>query len=237
MSHVTQLDRPSRSTRPRLDLLAAAVLALAAAPAAAVQPFAADYQASYMGVQGTGKMSLVAQGADRWKYSFSIDSPVARVAQSTVFEDVAGQWRPLSSSDSAMLLVKKTSKDGVYDWKKGVATWSGDVKPERAGPVQLQRGDMDAMMINLALARDVAAGRPLSYRMVEDGRVKQLTYEVAGKESITVSGKPTQATRVVRTDGRKQTIAWVVDGLPVPARILQRKDGKDDIDLRIKSVR
>jgi len=29
----------------------------------------------------------------------------------------------------------------------------------------------------------------------------------------------------------------VVDGLPVPARILQKKDGKDELDLVLKSVR
>ena len=96
---------------------------------------------------------------------------------------------------------------------------------------------MDGMLLNLALARDVAAGKPLNYRMVDDGRAKQLSYTVAGKEQITIDGKAQQATKVVRTDGEKQTIAWVVDGLPVPARILQKRNGKDEMDLRIKSVR
>jgi Protein of unknown function (DUF3108) len=216
---------------------AAAMLLLAAAPVWAVKPFSADYLASYMGLQGNGRMTLVSQGADRWKYTLSIDSNIAQLSQSTVFEDQGGEWRPLSSNDSSMLLIKKVNKDAKYDWGKGVATWSGDVKSDRAGPVKLQKGDMDAMMINLALARDVMAGKPLNYRMVEDGRVKQLSYEVAGKEAITIDGKSQQATKVVRTDGNKQTIAWVVQGLPVPARILQKKDGKDDIDLRIKSMR
>ena len=39
-----------------------------------------------------------------------------------------------------------------------------------------------------------------------------------------------------RTDGNKQTIVWVVDGLPVPARILQRKGGKDEMDLQLTSL-
>jgi hypothetical protein len=30
---------------------------------------------------------------------------------------------------------------------------------------------------------------------------------------------------------------WVVEGLPLPARVLQRKNGKDEIDLEIISVR
>jgi hypothetical protein len=103
--------------------------------------------------------------------------------------------------------------------------------------VKLQAGDLDAMLVNLAIARDVAAGKPLHYRMVDDGRAKELTYTVAGKEQITVAGKSQQATKVTRTDGNKQTVVWVVDGLPAPARILQRKNGEDEMDLQLQGVR
>ena len=223
-----------RISRVRTTLRAAAVLAFAVAPAWAIEPFSADYQASYMGLQGTGRMNLVAQGGGRWKYSMVIDSKLAQISQSTVFEDRGGQWRPLSSNDASMLLIKKVNRTAAYDWNKGVATWSGDVKPDRAGPVKLQAGDMDAMMINLALARDAASGAPLRYRMVEDGRSKQLDYSVAGKEAITVAGKSQQAIKLVRADGDKQTIAWVVQGIPVPVRILQREKGKDALDLRLQ---
>lgn len=218
-------------------LFAAALLALASLPALAIKPFSADYQASYMGLNSTGRMTLQPQGEHRWKYSLNIGSGGIQLNQSTVFDEHDGQWRPLSGSDSSLLLIKKTDKGASYDWNKGVATWSGDVKPDRAGPVQLQPGDVDALLLNLTLVRDVAAGKPLHYRMVDDGRAKQLDFKVAGKETIDVGGKSMQATRVEQVaDGSRQIIVWVVDGLPVPARILRRKDGKDDIDLRIKSV-
>lgn len=216
--------------------LAAALCAFASAPALAVKPFTANYQASYMGLQGNGKMTLESQGNDRWKYTLSIGSNGIQLNQSTVFEDRDGKWRPLSGTDSSMLLIKKTDKQATYDWDKGVATWSGDVKADRAGPVKLQAGDVDALLLNLKLARDVPAGKPLQYRMVEDGRVKSMTYKVVGKEQVSVGGKTHTATKVSSRDGSKETVAWVVDGIPVPARILQRKDGKDEIDLRIKSV-
>jgi hypothetical protein len=153
-----------------------------------------------------------------------------------VFEDSNGQWRPVSNSDSSELLVKRRQKNAVYDWARGEARWSGDVKADRAGPVKLQSGDLDAMLINLAIARDVPAGKPLRYRMVDDGRVKQLNYQVSGKETISVAGKARQATKVVRIDGDKQEMLWVVDGMPVPARILRRKDGQDEMDLLLKSL-
>ena len=238
------------SKTSKLYGLLAATIVVAAAPAisaqpGAVQPFTADYQVYFQGSpQGTGQMSLAAAGDNRWKYSLNIKGTSgmaaiagADIAQSTVFEDKNGQWRPLSGTDSNKVLFKKTNKAATYDWSRGVASWTGDVKPERAGPVKLQAGDLDAMLINLALVRDVAAGKPLKYRMVDDGRVKQMNYTVAGKEQITVGGKSQQATKVVSSNGNKQTLAWVVDGLPVPARILQRDKGQDELDLRVKSVR
>lgn len=220
-----------------LPLLASAAIALASAPALAVKPFNANYTASYMGMQGNGNMSIASAGGGRWKYTMNIQNQMARLTQSTTFEDNNGKLRPLAGTDSSLLLIKKANKKATYDWSKGEARWSGDVKSERAGPVKLQAGDLDAMLVNLAVARDANAGKPMNYRMVDDGRVKQMHYKVVGKENLTIGGETRQATKVSHTDGDKQYIAWVVDGLPVPARILQRKDGKDEVDLRIQSLK
>lgn len=221
----------SKSTLPRATVLAVA-LALASGPALAVKPFNAAYQANYMGMAANGRMTLESAGGNRWKYTLQVTNKMANLVQTTVFEEVDGQLRPLSGSDTSSVIVKRKKKQATYDWAKGVATWTGDVKPDRAGPVKLQAGDMDALLLNLAIARDAVAGKPLRYRMVDDGRVRQLTYTVAGKEAITVDGRSQQATKVVGTSGDKQTTLWVVPGMPVPARIVQ-KDGNDVIELKI----
>lgn len=229
----------SNPFRPRHWLAAAAtaaVLVAASAPALAIEPFTANYQATYMGMKADGRMVLAEAGDNRWRYSLDISNSLASLSQKTTFEEHNGKWRPLSSRDTSKVLVKKSDKQAEYDWGAGVARWSGDVKEERSAPIKLQPGDMDALMINLALVRDVEAGKPLKYRMVDNGRVKQMSYTIAGKEQISVGGQTKQATKVVNTDGDKQTIAWVVDGMPVPARILQREDGADSIDLRVTSV-
>lgn len=235
---------PTRRLFSRRATFAAVMFAAATMPALAVEPFSADYQANYMGMQATGKMTLEPAGANRWKYSLDVGGMGAQMVQSTTFEAQGAQWRPISSVDSqqgnsglAAMLVKKKSVNANYDWGKGEARWTGDIKPDRAGPVKLQAGDMDGMMMNLALVRDVAAGKPLSYRLVEDGRVREQTFTVAGKETIDVGGRQQQATRVVREDGSRQITAWIVDGMPVPARILQRRDGRDHIDLKLTAVR
>lgn len=218
-------------------LLAAALLAAASAPALAVEAFTAQYNASALGMVGEGQMSVSPQPGNRWQYTLSVRNQAVDLSQKTVFDVQDGRMRPLSSSDTSRLLIKKKNVNTVYDWSKAQATWSGDVKPDRAGPVKLAAGDMDALLVNLAIVCDVAAGRPLTYRMVENGRAKPMIYQVAGKERITVAGKPQEATKVVRTDGDKQTIVWVVADAPVPARILQREKGQDTIDLTLKSWR
>src|SRR5690606_33698873 len=224
-------------TRPltRLPLLLG--LLCAALPAFALDPFSADYPASDMGRQADGTMTLAREAGDRWKYSLRIRNQVADLSQSTVFDEHQGTLRPLSSSDSSVALIKRKSVNARYDWKASQATWSGDVKPERRGPVKLQAGDMDALLINLAVARDLAAGKPLAYRMVDEGRVKPMRYEVGGKEPVTVAGKTHQATKVVRRDDKRETIAWIVPEMPVPARILQRENGQDTVDLTLKALR
>ena len=224
----------------RSTLLIAIAFTLASAPALAIKPFSADYQASYKGLSANGHMSLAPAGGDRWTYSLTINGAGAELKQSTVFEDKDGVWRPLSGSDSTRgvsglgaLLVKAKSSRADYDWNKGVATWSGDVKDDRAGPIPLQPGDVDALLLNLTLARDLAAGKSLRYRMVDDGRAKTLACQATGSDPLTIGGQQKPANKAVCDDGNKQIIVWVVDGLAAPARILQRKNGKDDIDLRL----
>lgn len=208
-----------------------------AAKAPELKPFTAVYEVSYMGLGGTGTMTLASAGGDRWRYSLDIDSAIAALKQTTTFEANGGRWRPLSNSDSANVLIRKNSKQATYDWNTHEARWSGDVRPDRAGPVALRDGDLDAMLLNLVIPRDLAAGDALDYRMVDNGRVRQLHYDVAGKDTVQVGGATKPATRISRTDGNKQQLLWVVDGLPVPARILQRRDGKNEMDLTLKSIR
>ena len=226
----------ARKLVPLAAGLALAAAAVQAAPAR-LKPFTATYEVSYMGLGGTGTMTLASAGGDRWNYGLEIDSAMATLSQRTQFAANGGKWRPLSNHDSSSLLVRKTSRDASYDWDSREARWSGDVKADRAGPVELHDGDLDAMLLNLAIPRDLAAGKPLAYRMVDNGLARNLRYDIVGKDSVEVGGKAQPATKVMRSDGDKRQVIWVVEGLPVPARILQRRDGRDEMDLKLRSIR
>ena len=217
--------------------LAALLLTAASLPALAIAPFKADYRASYMGLQADGVMQLERQQGNRWRYSLQVRNQMADLRQSTVFDIHNGHLRPLSSEDSANLLIKRRSIQADYDWAERQAVWRGDLRADRRGPVALREGDMDALLINLAVTRDLADGKPLSYRMVDEGRVRQMQWEVVGKEPVTVDGASKQATKVVRRTDKREMYVWLVPGMPVPARVLQRENGIDTVDLTVKSVR
>lgn len=222
-----------RLSRP----LAGLVLCLASLPAlASLAPFKADYRASYMGVTADGSMQLERAGEHNWRYTVQVRNQVADLRQSTEFDVAGGHYRPLRSTDSANLVFKRRTVNARYDWAAGQAHWEGDVKADRRGPVALQAGDMDALLINLAIVRDLAAGKPLRYRMVDEGRIKQMRYTTAGNETIQLGGRAVPVTRVSYVDGDKELIAWISREFPVPLRLLQRKNGRDELDLTIRAV-
>ena len=99
-------------------LLAATLLAAASAPALAVEAFTAQYNASALGMVGEGQMSVSPQPGNRWQYTLSVRNQAVDLSQKTVFDVQDGRMRPLSSSDTSRLLIKKKNVNTVYDWSK-----------------------------------------------------------------------------------------------------------------------
>lgn len=217
-------------------IASALTLLLAASQAWAVKPFVADYEASWKGVQANAQITLNRGGDNRWNYELSVSNQLGNSRQTTVFEEHGGSFRPLSGVDATQVLFKRSQKNATYNWAQREAHWSGDVKADRVGPVKLEDGDLDGMLINLAIVRDVAAGKSMNYRMVDNGVARPQTYQNMGKDTVTIAGQTRNATKVGRDSDGKQVIVWVVDGIPTPARILQRKDGKDELELTLRSV-
>ena len=229
-----------RALAPLFLLLAAHAPAHAASP---LQPFLASYQAFNGGaLAGTATMRLVRGDGDRWRIDLEIAGSRGfaglvrlNLDQSTVFDEAGGHLRPISQSTvrKALLFGRKTV--GTYDWNVGTARWTGDIKAERSKPVALREGDLSALLINLAIIRDAAPGKALSYRFVDGGRVRQHEYVAAAStETIEVGELGYEALRVSRSNGgNDEMIVWIADGVPTPVRILQRENGEDAIDLRL----
>ncbi len=216
-------------------LLASLLLALPAAQGTELSAFRGSYRTSYNGIPAEASVSLAPAGSGRWNYSLGIQSALGQIQRSAVVDASGERLRPVSNRETVSVVARsRRAKQGSYDWASRQARWSGDVKPERAGPIALQAGDVDGMTLNLAIVQDALAGRPMRYRMVENGKVSQLNFSIAGREAMTVAGRNLQTVRVSSSDGDTTRTLWVAEGIPVPVRILQRDE--DTIDLRLQRI-
>lgn len=208
-----------------------------------LQPFVATYSVLRDGKPfGDATLQLARLEGRRWRVDLGIRGTRGLIGlaglnlqQSTLFEAGDALYRPLSQSTVRKALIGSRKSTGVYDWSTQRAQWQGDVKQTRRAAVALREGDMSGLLINLALLRDAQPGATLQYRFVDDGRVRDHQYTVASvREPLTVDEISYDAMRITRTkhDG-EETILWVVEGVPMPVRILQRENGQDVNDLRL----
>ncbi|WP_334178357.1 DUF3108 domain-containing protein [Pseudoxanthomonas sp.] len=224
-------------------LLGLVLLAGPTAPALALEPFVASYQAYNEGkLAGSASMKVAPKSGGQWQIDLNVKGTrgFARLAglnieQSTVFDATGGQFRPLSQATVRHALFMGKKMVGTYDWGSHTAQWQGDIKKNRRAPLSLQPGDMSALLMNLAVIRDAAPGRRLDYRVVDNGRIREYQYVVSPEpETVTVEDLSYSALRVSRANGgNDETIFWVADGVPTPVRILQRENGQDGVDLRL----
>lgn len=224
-----------------------AILLMLGAPvghASALEPFVASYQVYRNGKPvGDATMQVLKADAERWRIDLGIRGTRGlagltgiNIQQSTLFDLVGTTYRPLSQSTVRRALFSGRKNAGVYDWNAQSARWQGDIKKTRRGAIALQDGDMSGLLINLAIIRDAQPGRTLNYRFVDDGRVRQQAYAVAGQlENMVIDELGYNAMRVnrVQNGGAEETILWVASGVPTPIRILQRENGQDSLDLRL----
>lgn len=210
-------------------------------------PFVAAYEVYRDGKAfGDATLQLAKLDGARWRVDLGIRGTHGLIGlaglnlqQSTLFDVSGDQYRPLSQSTVRKAVFGNRKSTGVYDWSRHQALWQGDVKKTRRGAVALQDGDMSGLLINLAVLRDAQPGATLQYRFVDDGRVRNHKYVVAGeREPQVVDEISYSAMRVTRAkSGSEETILWVVEGVPMPIRILQRENGEDVTDLRLKEYK
>lgn len=232
------------ATAPRAQEAPAATPSAVTAPAMPVRtlsPFVGTYEVSRDGHKlGNATMRLDHMANGNWQIDLDMrGSGLMRltglnIRQTTVFASDGVHYRPLHQSTTRRTLFSNRTRTGRYDWGAGVATWTGDVKASRRNPVPLREGDLDTLLIDLAVVRDAQPGNTLHYRHVDGGRANEQTYVVAAEPvGVVIDGLGYSATKVERVEGNDRTEVWVANGIPTPVRILQVEDGEDSTDLRL----
>jgi len=218
-----------------LLLAACAALSLATPARAELKPFTAQYSAKYKGIPASAVMVLAPRG-NQWTLAMNVENLAASMSQATLFtQSRTGLLMPLGGSDRASYVGQRKAVPARFNWKAMQAGWSGDAKPSRRGPVPIRAGDVDGLLLQLALAQDVPAGKALNYRVIENGKARPMSFRRAGTENVTVNGRSLAATKVVSTADGKTTTAWIAAGVPVPVRIVQAEGGSETISLRLTS--
>ncbi|AXI84058.1 DUF3108 domain-containing protein [Xylella taiwanensis] len=206
-------------------------------------PFVATYRAFYHGEEaGDATMQVSHSNNNQWQVKLIIRGRRGfasvlglNIEQSTMFEIHNSVYVPLTQSTVKKALLFGKKVNGIYDWNAGTAQWTGDLKKEQHQPIQLLPGDQSILLLNLSLIRDAMPNRTLSYRCIDIGKIRHYDYRTANTtEPLQVGDLSYDALRIHQINsGKNQTILWIANGVPTPIRILQRKNGEDEIDLRL----
>ncbi|QYR52601.1 DUF3108 domain-containing protein [Lysobacter soyae] len=214
----------------------------------ALQGFQSNYQVYRKGsLAGTAMMQVVRLGPNRWRVDLGIRGTKGLAGfaalnsqQSTVFDQVGTRYVPVSQSTVLKTVLSSDKIVGTYNWQTQQARWTGDIKKSRQLPVALQPGDMNLLLVNLAVVRDARPGQALNYRLVDRGRAKPIHFlAAAAQETLKVGEDGFQALPVRRTgvSADESLTVWVSEGVPTPIRMLLVQDDVGELDLQLASYK
>ncbi|NNA12257.1 DUF3108 domain-containing protein [Pseudomonas lundensis] len=216
----------------RALLLALSLLAIPAVQAADLQPFKASYTADWkqLPMSGSAERSLT-KGADNvWTLNFKASMLIASLNEVSTLKLEKDQPVPLSYHFERGGLGKAKKIDLNFNWKDMTVTGTDNKTPVT---VKLLTGMLDKSTYQLALQRDVLAGKKsMSYQVVDGDEVDTYDFRVIGPEVVSTKAGKINAIKVERVrdpaQNKRITEMWFAkqwDGLLVALRQVE-KDGK-----------
>ncbi|EIK93665.1 hypothetical protein PMM47T1_25428 [Pseudomonas sp. M47T1] len=195
----------------RALLFCAALLALPV-HAAELKPFTASYTADWkqLPMSGTAERSLTKGANDTWTLSFKASMMIASLTEESTLTLDKDTLMPKTYHFERGGLGKPKKTDLDFDWSQKMVTGTdrGD-----AVKVPLNRGMVDKSTYQLALQRDVAAGKKsMSYQVVDGSDVDTYDFRVLGTEKVATKAGQVDAIKVERvrdpTQNKRTTVLW-----------------------------
>ena len=208
-----------------LALAAASLLdAAGAARAAALAPFEARYRLSLGGLT-VGEMRLALRAAGDGRYLYEMASRprglLALFRRDTLTE--RSLWERGPGGAPRPLRYERIQTGSRERRARLVFTWSpegsGRVRNEVAGrpwEMAVPPGTLDRLLVQLALRRDLAAGRkPLEYPIADGGKLKRYRFAVLGRETVTTSAGRFETVKIqrLRRKGKPPLFFWLAPEL------------------------
>ena len=203
---------------------AALLLTATAARAAALAPFEARYRLSLGGLT-VGEARLVLRPADGGRYLYEMASRprglLALFRRDTLTE--RSLWEHGPDGTPRPLRYERIQTGSRERRARLVFTWSPDgsgrVRNEVAGrpwAMAVPPGTLDRLLVQIALRRDLAAGRkPLEYPIADGGKLKRYRFAVLGRETVTTSAGRFEAVKIqrLRRKGKPPLYFWLAPEL------------------------
>ena len=196
----------------RALLLALTLLALPAVQAADLQPFSASYTADWkqLPMSGSAERSLSKNDNGTWTLSFKASMMIASLTEESTLRLDKDTLLPQSYTFERGGLGKAKKINLDFDWSSKMVTGS-----DRGDPVKvpMNSGMLDKSTYQLALQRDVAAGKKsMSYQVVEGTDTDTYDFRVLGAEKVSTKAGSVDAIKVERvrdpTQNKRTTVMW-----------------------------
>ena len=196
----------------RALLFALTLLALPVVQAADLQPFSASYTADWkqLPMSGSAERSLSKNDNGTWTLSFKASMMIASLTEESTIRLDKDTLLPQSYTFERGGLGKAKKINLDFDWSSKMVTGS-----DRGDPVKvpLNSGMLDKSTYQLALQRDVAAGKKsMSYQVVEGTDTDTYDFRVLGAEKVSTKAGSVDAIKVERvrdpTQNKRTTVMW-----------------------------
>ena len=196
----------------RALLLALSLLAIPAVQAADLQPFTASYTADWkqLPMSGSAERSLSKGDKGDWVLNFKASMMLASLTETSTFKVENNTLLPLTYTFERGGLGKTKKVNLDFDWATKMVTGTENKDPVK---LPLISGMLDKSTYQLALQRDVAAGKKsMSYQVVEGEDVDTYDFRVLGPEKVKTKAGSIDAIKVERvrdpTKNKRTTVMW-----------------------------
>ena len=196
----------------RALLLALSLLAIPAVQAADLQPFTASYTADWkqLPMSGSAERSLSKGDKGDWVLNFKASMMLASLTETSTFKVENNTLLPLTYTFERGGLGKTKKVNLDFDWATKMVTGMDNNDPVK---LPLISGMLDKSTYQLALQRDVAAGKKsMSYQVVEGEDVDTYDFRVLGPEKVETKAGSIDAIKVERvrdpTKNKRTTVMW-----------------------------
>ncbi len=205
-------------------------------------PHAASYTARIkkgISMNGTAIRELKPLGEGKWVYRFDVDSTIADIKESVVFDWSGSQVLPTQYNyELSGFFVRDRQQDVQFDWQRQLAKGQHDGKQWQ---VKLPPKALDRLGYQLQLLMDVALGKTdMQYEVVHKGKLRDNHFQVIREERIdSVLGEIDSIVveKVRAPDKKRETLLWFAkDDHSLLLKMTQKEEDGEEYEIILKEV-